>query len=66
MTAAIFGLVGVIVGGVLNGVASYALERRREASVFRLVARELVDDLTHISGLIDACELRVLSEVSRL
>lgn len=53
MTAAIFGLVGVVVGGVLNALASYGLERRKEAILFRLIARELVDDLVHISGLID-------------
>ena len=53
MTAAIFGLVGVIIGGLLNGLLAFGFERRREASVFRLVARELVDDLTFICGLID-------------
>ena len=41
MTAAIFGLLGVIVGGVLNGVVFFVLERRKEASVFHLVAAEL-------------------------
>ena len=32
MTAAIFGLLGVIVGGLLNGVVTAKLEQRREGA----------------------------------
>jgi hypothetical protein len=47
VTAAIFGLLGVIVGGVINGVVSAVLQRRTERSdqrsAARLVRSELVD-----------------------
>src|SRR3954452_15287485 len=46
MTAAIFGLLGVIVGGVINGVVTAALQRRTDRadqrSAARLVRSELV------------------------
>src|SRR4051794_16666667 len=46
MTAAVFGLLGVIVGGVINGVVSAVLARRTERadrrSAARLVRSELV------------------------
>jgi hypothetical protein len=45
MTAAIFGLVGVMVGGALNAIVAAAAERRREArerrTTSRLLGREL-------------------------
>src|SRR5207253_1663315 len=53
VATAIFGLVGVVVGGVLNGVVAAALERRRESAVLRLAGRELFDDLTYVAGHID-------------
>jgi len=39
MTAAIFGLLGVIVGGVLNGLVSWRIERSRALREARAVAR---------------------------
>jgi len=53
VTAAIFGLLGVVVGGVLNGAVAYVLDQRREAKVFKLVTRELFEDLTYVGGTID-------------
>lgn len=53
MTAAIFGLVGVIVGGVLNGLVSYWLERQREQRAVRAAARLLMDPLQAIDGELD-------------
>src|SRR3954452_16230932 len=49
MTAAIFGLLGVFVGGVVNGVIAWRLERLRELrnalAAARLVHFELVANL---------------------
>lgn len=42
MTAAIFGLLGVLVGGVLNGVVAHVLDRRKER-INALVAARLVE-----------------------
>ena len=53
MTAAIFGLVGVVVGATMTGVVDYLLERRRERERVRTVARELTDDLIWAAGVID-------------
>jgi hypothetical protein len=39
MTAAIFGLLGVIVGGVLNGVVTWRIERFRERQDAKAAAR---------------------------
>ena len=39
MTAAIFGLLGVIVGGVLNGVVTWRIERFRKRQEARAAAR---------------------------
>jgi hypothetical protein len=44
VTAAVFGLIGVIVGGVLNGLVSYTLERRNERRAARTAARLLLDE----------------------
>src|SRR6266540_237945 len=46
MTAAIFALLGVVVGGVLNGAVSYTLEARREGKAVRAAARLLHADLS--------------------
>ncbi len=50
MTAAIFGLLGVIVGGVLNGVVAYWLERRREVREAIVGARLVRHELDLIRG----------------
>jgi hypothetical protein len=46
MTAAIFGLVGVVVGAVVTGAVSWLLERRREAAEARAAARLLKSEVT--------------------
>jgi hypothetical protein len=56
VAAAIFGLIGVIVGGVLNGVIAALLDHGRESAFMRLAARELFDDLTYIAGYIDVTQ----------
>jgi hypothetical protein len=45
MTAAIFGLLGVIVGGVLNGVVTWRIERARERGDARAAARLVIEEL---------------------
>jgi hypothetical protein len=44
VTAAVFGVIGVIVGGVLNGLVSYALARRNERRAAKTAARLLLDE----------------------
>jgi hypothetical protein len=39
MTEAIFGLLGVVLGGVLTGVVGYVAERRRQRQLARVSAR---------------------------
>lgn len=43
MTAAVFGLIGVIVGVVLNALVAYTLEKQREKRAVRAAARLLLD-----------------------
>ena len=45
MTEAIFGLVGVVVGGLLSGGVAYVMERRREQHATRAAARLLAEEL---------------------
>jgi hypothetical protein len=47
LTAAIFGLVGVIVGGVLNGVVGWLVARGQARSSTRAIARLAYDDFLH-------------------
>jgi hypothetical protein len=54
MTAAIFGLVGVIVGGVLNGVVATVQERRRERRAARPAARAVMQELSEIQAILFA------------
>jgi hypothetical protein len=56
VAAAIFGLIGVIVGGVLNGAITAFLVHRRESAFMRLAARELFDDLTYVAGYINVTQ----------
>lgn len=51
MTAAIFGLLGVIVGGVINGVVSATLQRRSERSDQRSAARLVRSELVGFRSL---------------
>jgi hypothetical protein len=46
MIAALLDLVGVIVGGLLNGVVSAGLERVRDAKRAVVVGRVVQDDLS--------------------
>ncbi|MEV0084765.1 hypothetical protein [Saccharopolyspora sp. NPDC050642] len=45
MTAAIFGLVGVIIGGLLTGLVDFMLERRRERNDARAASKLLRSQL---------------------
>ena len=45
MTAAIFGLAGVIVGGLISGGATYLMARRKEKVTARASARLLEEEL---------------------
>lgn len=57
MTAAIFGLLGVVVGGLLNGYVSSRAERRRDRAEGRAAARLLERELQSALGGIRAwCE----------
>jgi len=46
MTAAVFGLIGVVVGALVNGVVSGVLSRRAERSASRSAARLVLSELT--------------------
>lgn len=46
MTAAIFGLVGVVIGGLLTAGADWMVERRRERAATRAAARLVLLDLS--------------------
>jgi hypothetical protein len=50
VTAAIFGLLGVIVGGVLNGVVNWWLQRGQASSSARAIARIVYDDFLHMQS----------------
>jgi hypothetical protein len=57
VTAAIFGIVGVIVGGLLTGVVDlYVEHRKNKAAIFkakRLICDELAAIWTHMGYAID-------------
>lgn len=59
MTEAIFGLVGVVVGGVLNGGITWLVERRNQRDQVRVAAR-LVDGEIRIAAA--ACNVAVDSK----
>jgi hypothetical protein len=48
MLAAVFGLVGVVIGGLLNGAVNWRLERARERLAARASARLLSDSLARL------------------
>ncbi|MDQ6804764.1 MAG: hypothetical protein M3065_07305 [Actinomycetota bacterium] len=50
MTAAVFGLLGVIVGGVLNGLIQAALARRRDHADGVVAARLVLHELELLRG----------------
>jgi hypothetical protein len=50
MAAAIFGLIGVLVGGVLNFVTTMYLKRSQSRSALRSIARLAYDDCLHFQS----------------
>jgi hypothetical protein len=50
VTAAIFGLLGVLVGGVLNFVTVLYLQGRKDKSAIRSIARLAYDDCLHFQS----------------
>ncbi len=58
MTTAIlagaFGLLGVIVGGLMNGVVSAGLDRVREARLAMITARLVQSDLLYVDAIVTA------------
>lgn len=56
MTAAIFGLVGVIVGALINGTATMLLRRRTEQSDARSAVRLVASELARFYSLAEASQ----------
>ena len=54
MTAAIFGIIGVIVGGLLNGAVAAWQQRRRERRAARPAARAVMDELSEMQAVLFA------------
>jgi hypothetical protein len=52
MTEAIFGLVGVLVGGLLNGAGLWLVERHRSRRAARTAARLLLPELIEIERIL--------------
>jgi hypothetical protein len=50
---ALVGLLGVVIGGVLNGVVTAAVERVRDARAALVVARLVQNDLTFIQSVLE-------------
>ena len=50
VTAAIFGLVGVLVGGVLNFVTTVRIQGRKDRFALRSIARLAYDDCLHFQS----------------
>lgn len=55
MTAAIFGLLGVIVGGVLNAVLAVVLDNRRSSAAVRTSARLVAEEIQSNGRTLYAC-----------
>ena len=55
MTAAIFGLVGVIVGGVMNAALAVVLDARRSARALRTSARLTAEEIQSNGRTLYAC-----------
>ena len=53
MTEAIFGLIGVVVGGLISGGLSLILEWRKERVAARVAARLVREDLLPVSLMIE-------------
>jgi hypothetical protein len=69
VTAAIFGLLGVLVGGVLNGVVQWRLDIARQRAAARgarrLVGEEMLRDLTAIASSVSHGTTVLLRELSK-
>jgi len=66
MTEAIFGLIGVLIGGLLNGGVTYLTERRRQAGDAKVAARLVADELEVNEVALGSCEKqKSLSIMSR-
>jgi hypothetical protein len=52
VTAAIFGLLGVLVGGVLNAAIARSLSKREMSDAVRAAARLFVDEMSHASNVV--------------
>jgi len=66
MTAAIFGLVGVVVGAFINGAANVYFERRSERSNRRSAARLVRSELVRFRSLAREADLRPPEELPQL
>lgn len=66
MTAAIFGLIGVIVGAVINGAATALLQRRAERSDQRSAARLVRSELVRYWTLADEAGRRSPEDLPQL
>ena len=64
MEAAIFGLVGVIIGGVITAGSNYLLERRRERAISQRESRNQAIEIRRAARLIDAELLRARAAAS--
>lgn len=53
MTAAIFGLLGVVVGGLVTGGVDYVMARRREKAELRQSTRLVADELHSLWLVVD-------------
>jgi hypothetical protein len=53
VTAAIVGLLGVLVGGVLTGAIEFSLDRRRDSKAARVASLLLADDLAWSYGVLE-------------
>jgi len=63
VTEAIFGLIGVVVGGLISGGLSLILERRKERVAARVAARLVREDLLPVSlGMEDVFSGRTWSQ----
>lgn len=50
MTAAVFGLIGVVVGGVLNGLVALVMDGRRDARAVMGAARLVLEEVSGFSA----------------
>jgi hypothetical protein len=66
VTAAIFGLVGVALGGLITASATYFMERRRGWTAARAAGMQLVAEIDHGLELLNVDEKRGLDELRKI